>query len=87
MKTTIHKQARQQQTRGRIYPREGLLTGPVVQEGQPAPACYEVLWSLTVLIVHGIHHLGLQHRVAPHQAPPQLALLCNACYVLCPVPI
>lgn len=70
-----------------MYPREGLLTGPVVQEGQPAPACYEVLWSLTVLIVHGIHHLSLQHRVAPHQAPPQLALLCNACYVLCPVPI
>lgn len=87
MKKTIHKQGRQQQRRGCMYPREGLLTGPLVQEGQPAPACYEVLWSLTVLIVHGIHHLSLQHRVAPHQAPPQLALLCNACYILCPVPI
>ena len=71
----------------RHYPREGFLASSVVQEGQAAPACYEVLWCLTVLMVHGVHHLCLQHRVAPHQAPPQLALLCYACYVLCSVSI
>ena len=38
-------------------------------------------------MVHSVHHFSLQYWVATHQAPPQLALLCYACHVMCSVTI
>ena len=69
------------------HPRQCFSAGSGVQEGQPAAAGNEVLRGFTVLIVHSIHHFSLQHRVASHEAAPQLALLSNAGDAFCSVTI
>lgn len=61
------------------YPWKGLSAGFHIQESEASPPGYEVFCSLTVLVLHRIHHLSFQHGVAPHQPSAQLPFLSNFC--------